>query len=323
MAEIIGQGIQVPEKVLTNQDLEKLVDTSDEWIVTRSGIRERRIAADNEFTSHMAVEAAKGAIQEAGLQKEDINQIILATLTPDHILPSCACEIQSALGISGIPAFDISAACSGFIYGLEIASTMIDSCVYKNTLLIAAEKLSTVIDWTDRSTCVLFGDGAGAAVLSANESGGHRILSVHTGADGSNYETLYIPGGAIAEPITAETLDNHRHYVHMNGRELFKIAVRAMVEASETALDKAGIGKKDVTWVVPHQANIRILKSTANRLGVPESRLVTNLDKYGNTSAASIPVALYEGRERFSKGDIVLCPAFGGGLTWGAAVIEW
>ncbi len=323
MAKITGQGIRVPDKITTNHDLEKLVDTSDEWITTRTGIKERRLAEPGELTSHLAARAAEAAVKDAGLELKDIDLIITGTVSPDHHLPACSCEVQGRLGLKGVPAFDLCAACSGFIYGLEVSSALADIGRYKNILFVCAETLSSVTDWTDRSTCVLFGDGAGAVVIQDDSHKGHKILSTYIGADGSGMEALYIPGGGSAEPFSTETLERHDQFVKMNGQELFKIAVRAMVTASKRALKKAAIDSSRVSWVIPHQANMRILKSTVSRLGVDRKKLFTNLEKYGNTSAASIPLALMEAREQFNKGDLVLCPAFGGGLTWGAAVIEW
>lgn len=323
MAKITGQGIRIPDDITTNHDMEKLVETSDEWITTRTGIKERRLAAPGELTSHLAARAAEKAVADAGLRLKDIDLIITATVTPDHRLPACSCEVQSRLGLKGVPAFDLCAACSGFIYGLEVGSALADMGRYRNILLICAETLSSITDWTDRSTCVLFGDGAGAVVIQDDSHQGHKILSAYIGADGSGMKALYIPGGGGAQPFSAETLERHDQFVKMNGQELFKVAVRAMVTASKKALKKADIDSSRVNWVIPHQANMRILNSTVSRLGVDKNKLFTNLEKYGNTSAASIPLALMEARDRFNKGDIVLCPAFGGGLTWGAAVIQW
>ena len=321
---IIGLGKYLPEKRLTNKDLEKIVDTTDEWIIERTGIKERRIARDDEATSDMAVNAAKGAIENAKLKPEDIDLIIVATITPDMFFPSTACIVQNKLGINRVPAFDVSVACSGFIYGIAIAAQFIKSGVYKHILVIAAEKMSSVTDWTDRSTCVLMGDGAGAAVLGEVEKGG--ILSVHLGADGSKGNLLQMPAGGSRLPATASTVEARLHFLRMEGNILFKHAVRVMAEAALKATEPLGLKGDDINLVIPHQANIRILNAVAKRMGIdPEKKLYLNIDKYGNMSAASSAVALAEAVEegRVKKGDIILLDAFGAGLTWGAIVIEW
>ena len=321
---IIGLGKYLPEKCLTNKDLEKMVDTTDEWIVGRTGIRERRIAREDEATSDMAVIAAKRAIEDAKLTPEQIDLIIVATITPDMFFPSTACVVQSKLGINRIPAFDISVACSGFIYGIAIANQFIKSGVYKHILMIAAEKMSSVTDWTDRSTCVLMGDGAGAAVLGEVEEGG--ILSIHLGADGSKGNLLQMPAGGSKTPATASTVEKRMHFLKMEGNILFKHAVRVMAEAALKATESLGLKGDDINLVIPHQANIRILNAVAKRMGIdPKKKLYLNIDKYGNMSAASSAVALTEAVKegRVKKGDIILLDAFGAGLTWGAIVIKW
>ena len=321
---IIGLGKYLPEKRLTNKDLEKIVDTTDEWITERTGIKERRIARDDEVTSDMAVNAAKKALENAKLKPEDINLIIVATITPDMFFPSTACVVQNKLGINHVPAFDISVACSGFIYGIAIADQFIKSGGYKHILVIAAEKLSSITDWRDRSTCILLGDGAGAAVLGEVEKGG--ILSIYLGADGSKGDLLMMPAGGSKLPATASTIEARLHFLKMEGNVLFKHAVRVMAEAALKVTEPLGLKGDDIKLVIPHQANIRILNAVAKRMGIdPEKKLYLNIDKYGNMSAASSAVALAEAVEegRVKKGDIILLDAFGAGLTWGAIVIEW
>lgn len=321
---IIGLGKYLPEKRLTNKDLEKIVDTTDEWITERTGIKERRIARDDEATSDMAVNAARRAIENAKLKPEDIDLIIVATITPDMFFPSTACIVQSKLGINNIPAFDISVACSGFIYGIAIADQFIKSGVYKHILMIAAEKMSSVTDWTDRSTCVLMGDGAGAAVLGEVEKGG--ILSVHLGADGSKGSLLEMPAGGSRLPASASTVEARLHFLKMEGNVLFRHAVKVMAEAALKAAEPLGLKGDDINLIIPHQANIRILNAVAKRMGIdPEKKVYLNIKKYGNMSAASSAVALTEAVEegRVKKGDKILLDAFGAGLTWGAIIIEW
>ena len=322
-AGIIGLGKYLPEKVLDNKYFEKIVDTTDEWITTRTGIKERRIARDDEATSDMATEAARRALADAGLKPEDIDLIIVATITPDMFFPATACLVQQKIGARNIPAFDISVACSGFIYGLAIANQFITSGAYKHALVIAAEKLSSITDWTDRNTCVLFGDGAGAAVLGPVDKGG--ILSVYLGADGSQGELIKLPAGGSRIPATKKSVEDKLHFIKMNGSELFKHAVRIMADAGMEATRPLGLKAEDVSLVIPHQANARILKAAAKRMGLTEDKIYTNLDRYGNMSAASSAVALVEAVEtgRIKKGDKILLDAFGGGLTWGAIVIEW
>jgi 3-oxoacyl-[acyl-carrier-protein] synthase-3 len=321
---IVGTGSYVPEKVLTNADLEKMVDTSDEWIRTRTGIRERHIADEKTATSDLAVEAAKRALQQANLKGEDVELTIVATITPDMFFPSTACFVQDKIGACGHAAFDVSAACSGFVYALACAHQLVANGVFKNALIIGAETLSKFTDWEDRNTCVLLADGAGAVVLKPLDTG-RGILSFSMGADGSLGHLLYLPGGGSRNPVSSETVKERLHYIKMKGNELFKIAVRVLVDAALSALNKGNISPADVDLFIPHQANIRIIDAVVKRLGIPEDRVHVNVDRFGNTSAASIPIALDEANrmEKLKKGDIVVLDAFGGGLTWGACVLEW
>ena len=320
---IIGVGMYLPDNVLTNKDLEKMVDTTDEWIVTRTGIKERRIARSDQATSDMAVNAAKEALKDAKLKPEDIDLIIVATITPDMFFPATACIVQAKLGAREIPAFDISVACSGFIYGLAIASQFISLGTYKHALVIAAEKLSSITDWSDRSTCVLFGDGAGAAVLGPVEEGG--ILSMSLGANGKQGDLIKLPAGGSRIPATKESIEGRMHFIKMNGTELFRHAVKIMADAALGATKPLGLTAKDIKLVIPHQANIRILNAVAKRMGLSEDQIYLNIDRYGNMSAASSAVAMVEAVEKglIKKGDKIVLDAFGGGLTWGAMVIEW
>ncbi len=304
---IEGVGYYVPQKVLTNFDLEKMVDTSDEWITTRTGIKERRIA-EGESLVDMAYKASLMALEESKTKPEEIDLIILATLTPDLSFPASACLLQARLGCNKAYAFDISAACSGFLYGLEIASSLIISNRAKKVLLVGAERLSQIVDWTDRATCVLFGDGAGAAVLSAEGEG--ELLASAMRSDGSYWDILY---------------GERCGYLRMKGKELFKLAVRSMAEVCEEVIKRAGVSIADIDLVVPHQANIRIMQALAERLNIPMEKAYSNIHKYGNTSAASIPIALYEAKQegRLKRGDLVLLTAMGGGLTWGASLLRF
>jgi 3-oxoacyl-[acyl-carrier-protein] synthase-3 len=321
---IIGTGMYVPERILTNHDLEKMVDTNDEWIVTRTGIRERHIAAENQATSDLAHEAAVRALESAKLKPEDVELIIVATITPDMFFPSTACILQDRLGARRAAAFDLSAACSGFIYSLATAVSMLKSGMYRNALVVGAECLSRITDYTDRNTCILFGDGAGAVVLGEVPEG-RGFLSFELGADGSGGPLLNIAGGGSRLPASADTVESKAHYIRMAGNEVFKFAVRIMGSAAEEALRKAGIDKKDVDLLVPHQANIRIIQAALGRLELPEEKCMINLDRYGNASAASIPIALAEAVEqgRVREGDCLVLVGFGGGLTWGASVLIW
>lgn len=322
-AGILGLGMYLPEKVLTNRDLERMVDTTDEWITTRTGIKERRIAREDEATSDLAVEAAKAALKDAKLTAEDIDLIIVATITPDMFFPATACLVQDKLGARTVPAFDISVACSGFIYGLAIANQFISSGAYRHALVIAAEKLSSITDWNDRSTCVLFGDGAGAVVLGPVDQGG--ILSVHLGASGKQGDLIKLPAGGSRIPATVQSIENGLHFIKMNGSELFKHAVKIMADAAAKATQPLGLKAEDISLVIPHQANIRILEAAAKRMGLSKDKIYLNIDRFGNMSAASSAVALVEAvqKGRIKKGDKILLDAFGGGLTWGAIVIEW
>ncbi len=322
---ITGLGAYIPEKVLTNFDLEKIVETTDEWIQTRTGIRERHIAAKGQKASDLAYEAAKEALKNAGLQPSDLDLIIVATITPDMYFPSTACGVQAKLGAS-CGAFDMAAACSGFPYALAVAEGFIRSGIYRHVLVIGAEVLSGFIDWKDRSTCVLFGDGAGAAIVSRLEAGdGHGIIASYLGSDGNQAELLQIPAGGSAHPPSEETIRSGMHYLKMQGSELFKIAVRTMEDAVHEVLDRANMKLEDVDCLIPHQANHRILKAVADRLEIPMEKVFINVDRYGNMSSASTVIALYEAVkfQRVKKGDHIVLVAFGGGLTWASTVIKW
>lgn len=322
-AGIIGVGDYLPRRVLTNADLEKMVDTSDEWITTRTGIKERRLVDKGQATSDLAVGASREAIRNAGLSPQDIDLIIVATITPDMQCPATACFVQKELGAGAAVCFDISAACAGFVYALNIAQQFIERGVYRNALVVGAEVLSSVTDWKDRNTCVLFGDGAGAVVLSEVKTGG--ILSSYLGSDGNMAELLMIPGGGSRNPSSKETLAEGLHYLKMRGNELFKVAVKHMADAARIAVERAGLECKDIDLVIPHQANIRIIMAVAKKLGFKEESLYLNISKYGNMSSASTVVALCEAvkEDRVKKGDTVLLDAFGAGLVWGACVIKW
>jgi len=322
-AGITGVGFCVPERILTNRDLEKLVDTSDEWIRTRTGISERRVAEKGTGTSDLASVASKKALQGAGLKPEDVDLIIAATTTPDMPLPSTACFVQAKIGASRAAAFDLGAACAGFIYGLVTAEQFILSGLYKNILVIGADVISSYIDWTDRSTCVLFGDGAGAAVVKEVSSGG--ILSSVLGSDGNYAELLKICAGGSKYPATQETVGSKSHYLKMSGSEVFKLAVRGMSDAVLQALAKAGVSKEEIVCFIPHQANQRIIDAVSERLDFPKERVFMNLEKYGNTSSASCIIALCEALEqgKIKKKDKVVLTTFGSGLVWGAVVMEW
>ncbi|WP_129630844.1 beta-ketoacyl-ACP synthase III [Candidatus Oscillochloris fontis] len=323
-AAVIGWGMAVPRQVVTNDDLAQRIDTSDEWIRTRTGITERRVAAPDEYTSVLATAAGIEAIERAGLVATDIDMVILATCTPDRVFPGTACVVQTNLGITRAPAFDLVAACSGFVYGMTVATSMIQSGVSRNLLLIAADIFTHFIDWNDRNTCVLFGDGAGAVVLQATEER-VGLLSARIGAAGEGEAMMAVEAGGTRMPATPELLAQGKQYVFMHGREIFKNAVRDMSESSLQAVADAGLSLNDISLVVPHQANARIIEAVAKRLAIPMERVMVNLDRYGNTSAASVPIALYEAVEqgRIKDGDYVLLTAFGGGLTWGSVVIRW
>ncbi|MDP8260106.1 MAG: beta-ketoacyl-ACP synthase III [Candidatus Gygaella obscura] len=320
---IVGTGISIPKNILTNKDLEKMVETTDEWITTRSGIKERHIIEKGQYTSILATEASRKALESAKLKPEDLDLLIVATITPDMRFPSTACFVQRELGASKAICFDISAACAGFIYALVCAQQFIKTGFVKNALIMGAETLSTITDWQDRGTCVLFGDGAGACVLKEIDQGG--ILSSHLGGDGSLSDLLYMPGGGSKFPASNETIEKRMHFIKMQGNEVFKLAVRLMVDSANKALEQCGLSPSDIDWLIPHQANIRILKAVAKRLELPEEKIFFNIAKYGNMSAASTAVALCEAIEqgKFKKGDIIVLDAFGGGLVWGATVIKW
>ena len=323
-AGILGTGHSYPEGVLTNADLETLVETSDEWITTRTGIKQRRKAAPGEYTSQFAVRASREAIERAGVDPNEIDLILCATVTPDQILPSTACLIQAELGANKAAAMDIVAACSGFLYGLTLASPMIRSGQIKYALIIGAELLTRYVDYTDRATCILFGDGAGAAVLGPVDCE-HGILAARIRSDGRYEEQLYAPGGGTKVGFTAETIARGDHFFKMKGNEVFKVAVRSMTEISRNVLCEAGLKTDDVDLFIPHQANQRITDAVSNALNVDESKVFSNISKHGNTSSASIPIGLDECVEagRIKKDDILLLSSFGGGFTWGSVAIRW
>ncbi len=323
-AGIIGIGCYLPEKKLTNQDLEKMVDTSDAWITERTGIKTRHIAAPDQATSDLAYEAAVRALADADTKPEELDLIIVATESPDYTYPSTACLLQARLGAKNAAAFDLSAGCSGFVYGLGIGSQSIVSGLYKKILLVGAETLSRITDWTDRNTCVLFGDGAGAAVLGRVEKG-YGVLSLDLGADGSGGSHLIQPAGGSRKPTTHETVDAHEHLIHMDGQDVFKFAARRMPYACRKVLQKAGMTIDDVALLVPHQANLRIIDNAIDRLKIDRDRVWINIDKHGNMSAACVPVCLTEAQEagRLKKGDNVIMVAFGAGLTWAGALVKW
>ncbi len=324
---IAGTGSYLPEKILTNADLEVLVDTSDEWITSRTGIRERRIAADGQTTSDLATEAAKRAMEDAGVSAEDIDLIIVATVSPDAFFPATACYVQKNIGATNAMSFDISAACSGFLYGIQICRHFINTGHRKTALVIGAEKLSSMVDWEDRNTCILFGDGAGAAILKRDDTGtaGRKIISSSLGSDGRQTDILHVPGGGSACPITADNVDQKLNTIRMQGREVYKYAVNAMRRAVETVLDQAGLKADDVDMLIPHQANLRIIEAITDRMGIPHEKTFVNLDKYGNTSAAAVAIALDEANHTgaIKSGDNVVLVAFGAGLTWASTLVRW
>ncbi len=321
---IIGTGSYLPERILTNEELSKIVDTTDEWITTRTGIRERRMAAPDENTSDMATKAALKAMEQAKISATDIDLILVATATPDMLFPATACFVQKKIGANKAACLDISAACAGFLFGVEIAQQFITSHTYDIVLVIGAEKLSSITNWTDRNTCVLFGDGAGAAILKHRGSA-HGVISTHIGSDGEYSDILYMPGGGSRCPITRENADQKLATIHMSGKEVYKQAVTAMLSAAQIALTKAGLTIDDIACVIPHQANLRIIEAIADRLKIPLDRFYVNLDKYGNTSAAAVAIALDEANRsgRIKSGDYILMIVFGGGLTWASTIIEW
>lgn len=321
---ISGTGHYVPEKILTNEDLEQLVDTSDEWITTRTGIKERRISNKNQTTSDLAVNAANKALKDSGVKPEEIDCIIVATVTPDMGFPSVACLVQEKIGAVNASAFDIEAACTGFLYGITIGQQFIQTNFYSKILVIGAETLSKITDYEDRNTCILFGDGAGAVVLEKGEEG-RGILACKLGADGSGGKLLTCPGGGSLHPATYDTVKNKLHYIKMDGNEVFKFAIKKMTSSASEVIEEANLAIEDIAYIIPHQANIRIIESSAKRLKVSMDKVFVNLEKYGNMSAASIPVALDEAvkSKRVKKGDNIVLVGFGGGLTWGAATIRW
>ena len=323
-AGIIGIGCYLPEKKLTNQDLEKMVDTSDAWITERTGIKTRHIAAPDQATSDLAYEAAVRALADADTKPEELDLIIVATESPDYKYPSTACLLQARLGAKNAAGFDLSAGCSGFVYGLGIGSQSIVSGLYKKILLVGAETLSRITDWTDRNTCVLFGDGAGAAVLGRVEEG-YGVLSLDLGADGSGGSHLIQPAGGSRKPTTHETVDAHEHLIHMDGQDVFKFAARRMPYACRKVLQKTGMTIDDIALLVPHQANLRIIDNAIDRLKIDRERVWINIDKHGNMSAACVPVCLTEAQQagRLKKGDNVIMVAFGAGLTWAGALLKW
>jgi 3-oxoacyl-[acyl-carrier-protein] synthase-3 len=323
-AHIVGWGKAVPEQVLTNDELATMVDTSDEWIRQRTGVVERHIAIEGETTFTLALQAAQAALEVANLDPVRLDLIVVATVTPDYLFPSTACLLQDALGAKKAAAFDLSAGCSGFVYGMSLAADLMRAGAYRYALVAGAETLSRITDWADRNTCVLFGDGAGAVILQASEAAG-GVLSSVLGADGSGGKLLIQPAGGSARPASIETVAARQHFVQMAGRQVFRFATQIMPEASRQVLGRAGLAVEDVSLFVPHQANDRILQSAARGLGVPEERMFSNLERYGNTSSASIPIALCEAIEQglVHRDDVIVCVGFGAGLTWAAAAIRW
>lgn len=321
---ILGVGCYVPEKILTNQDLEKIVDTSDEWITERTGIKQRHIAAPEEATSDLATKAALMALEDAKVSPEEIDLIILGTASSDHIFPSSACLVQAKIGAKNAAAFDLAAGCSGFVYSLAVASQMIKTGLYNKILIIGAETLSRIMNWEDRNTCVLFGDGAGAAVVGEVEDG-YGVLGIDMGADGNGGMHLYQPAGGSRKPATPETAANHEHTIHMNGPEVFKFAIQIMGKTAKKALEKANMKPEELDMLFPHQANLRIISSAAKRLKMPMEKVWVNVNNYANTSAASIPIALTEAQAagKLTKGMNIILDGFGAGLTWAAIVLKW
>jgi 3-oxoacyl-[acyl-carrier-protein] synthase-3 len=323
-SRIRGTGSAVPGKVLTNSDMEKIVETSDEWIITRTGIKERRVAVEGEYTSTFATAAAEKALQMAGIGPEEIDLIVVATVTPDFPFPATACLVQNNLKAVNAAAFDIAAACSGFLYALSVVDNFVKSGAVKKALVIGAEVLTRIVDWTDRNSCVLFGDGAGAVVIEA-EAGENGILSTHIHSDGSYWELLHQPACGNRNPASQKVLDERLMFLRMQGNEVFKLAVRAMEDAAHEALAANGMKTADINHFIPHQANRRIIDAIGKRLGLADNQLVVNLENYGNTSSASIPIALDEinRNSKIKQGDIILLDSFGGGLTWASSLIRW
>lgn len=323
-AGILGVGAYLPEKIITNKDLEKIVDTSDEWIVERTGIRERHIAAPEQATSDLCLESAKIALADAGIAAEELDLIIVATATPDYMYPSTACLVQDRLGAVKAGAFDLAAGCSGFIYGLNVASQMIVSGAYQKILVLGAESLSRIINWTDRNTCVLFGDGAGAAVVGRVEEG-YGLLGFELGSDGNGGPYLIQPAGGSRQPASHETVEKHGHTIHMSGQDVFKFAARILPATCKRVMKQAGLNIGDIDLLVPHQANLRIIDNAIKRLGIDHDKVWININKYGNTSAACVPICLTEAQAagKLKKGDHVMLVAFGAGLTWASALLKW
>ncbi len=322
-ATITAVGHFLPEDKLTNFDLEKMVDTNDEWIRTRTGIKERRILKDPEkATSYMAAEAAREALSEAGVQPEEVDLIIVATVTPDYIFPSTACLVQDAIGAKNAFAFDLSAACSGFIYALTNGAAFIESGRYKKVLVIGADKMSSIIDYTDRTTCIIFGDGAGAVLLEASTDGTGIIDSIHY-TEGDTNCHLVQKGGGSRYPASHETVDEHMHFIKQDGKAVFKKATVGMADVSAEIMERNNLSPDDVKWLVPHQANLRIIDATARRMGLGTEKVMINIDKYGNTTAGTIPLCLYDWKDQLKKGDGLILTAFGGGFTWGAVYLTW
>jgi 3-oxoacyl-[acyl-carrier-protein] synthase-3 len=319
-----GIGSYVPEKILDNKELSLKVETSDDWIRTRTGIRERRIASPDQPTSELSLNAARKAIEAAQIQPDQIDLVIVATITPDMAFPSTACILQHKLGLGKVACFDLEAACSGFLYSLDVADGMLASGRYKCALVIGAEKMSSILDWEDRTTCVLFGDGAGAAIIMT-EGDGPNLVGFRSGADGSNPSLLHQPAGGSKQPACIASIENREHFLKMNGKEIFKSAVRVMEKATRELLEANGLDTQDVDHVIPHQANVRIVESMAQRLEIPLDKFFCNLDRHGNTSAASIPIAFDEACNRgiFRKGEIGVLVAFGAGLTWSATLVRF
>jgi 3-oxoacyl-[acyl-carrier-protein] synthase III len=320
---MVGVGRYVPDRILSNEDLEKMLDTTDEWITTRTGMKRRHIAAPDQATSDLALRAAQDALARASLKATDIDCFIVATATPDFLFPATACIVAYKLGAVGKAAFDVEIACSGFVYGLALASSLVRSGMYRRVMLIGAETLSKITDYTDRATAVLFADGAGAVILEASEK--DSFLACELGSDGTNPEVLYVPAGGSRVPINASVVTNKQHYLRMNGKETFKYAVTKMVESSLAALERANLTTADLSLMIPHQANKRIIDAAAKYLALPPEKVVIDIEEYGNTSAASIPLALWEAMEagRVKKDDIIVFVAFGGGLSWGAVTWKW
>lgn len=324
-AKISALGTYVPSRVLTNADLERMVQTSDQWIVDRVGIRERHLVAEGEATSDMAAEAARRCLAERGVDAKDVEVVIVATVTPDMLFPATACLVQDKIGAKGAWGFDLSAACSGFVYALQMGAKLVESGAHSKVLVIGADTMSSIIDYTDRATCVLFGDGAGAVLIEPAADGEIGLIDYHHEIDGSGGCSLYMPGGGSAHPSSAETVAKKMHYVHQDGQAVYKFAVRKMVEATELLLARNHVGAADLGCFIPHQANKRIITSSAERLGLPPEKVIINIDRFGNTTAATIPLAMDTARQedRLHKGDLVLIASVGAGFTVGASLLQW